>query len=371
MAILLGAVALAGGFHAILLWSAAVGGLAGAATAWARSGWTGVTLSAGFEPSRVFAGEPVGVRVRITNEKRLPIPLARVFVRLPPGLMPARDSGPATARGFHRRLFLPARSESLLELPIEAKARGEYWLESVIVELSDPFDLVPLRRETVPEAPLLVMPEPRIRVPARVRQRLPFGTPAPSARLFEDRERFAGVRPYEPGDPLNRVHWKLTAHAGGLQTKLFEPTRTADALLAVDLAAGEPFWDSIFPEAAENAIGWASFLVRQAIGAGWRIGLVANTHLRRGRGPLRVPPASAKGHEAALFAALARMPNQPTSDLGPVLREAGRGLGRGTSVVVISMRPGPLLRHEVEVLRRRGSSVVGLSPLEALLEGAS
>jgi uncharacterized protein (DUF58 family) len=181
--------------------------------------------------------------------------------------------------------------------------------------------------------------------------------------MFEDRERFAGVRTYEPGDPLNRIHWKLTAHSGKLQIKLFEPTRTAHVLFALDLAAGEPFWDSIYPEIAEDTIGWASFLAREAIESGWRVGLVANTHLSKGRGLLRVPSSSARGHEAALFAALARMSNEATSDLAPVLREAGRGLGRDTTAVVLSPRPGRWLTQEMTVLRRRGADVVHLSPL--------
>src|SRR2546428_13548638 len=98
------------------------------------------------------------------------------------------------------------------------------------------------------------MPEPRIAIPATVRRRLPFGAPAPAQRMFEDRERFAGVRLYEPGEPLNRVHWKLSAHAGKLQIKLFEPTRTARAQLALDLATGEPFWVSLYPVIAERTI---------------------------------------------------------------------------------------------------------------------
>jgi uncharacterized protein (DUF58 family) len=191
-------------------------------------------------------------------------------------------------------------------------------------------------------------------VPVDVIRRQPFGVPTRAAQIFEERERFAGVRPYESGDPLNRIHWRLTAHAGGLQTKLFEPTRSADVLLALDLAVGEPFWDSIYPDVAEDVISWASFLGRRALLAGWRVGLVANTHLRRGRGPLRVPSSAAFGQEAALFGALARMPGEPTSDLAPVLRETGRPLGRGTVVVVLSARPGPSLRYEIGVLRRRG-----------------
>jgi hypothetical protein len=49
-----------------------------------------------------------------------------------------------------------------------------------------------------------------------------------------------------------------------------------------------------------------------------------------------------------------------------VLREVGRRLVRRTTVIVVSPRPGPLLLHEMEALRRKGSDVIHLSPLEAL-----
>jgi uncharacterized protein (DUF58 family) len=370
VAIVFGLGAVAAGNVVLLIWAVALAAMAGGTMAWSRLAWRGVDVSGRFRPSRVFAGEPVTLRVRITNGKRLPVPLVRVTVWLPPRVFPERGSGAPTVRGFQRRLYLAGRSEVVLDLPVRARRRGEYFLERVELVLSDPFDLAPLKRELVPEADLLVMPQPRIGIPMHVRRNLPFGAPAIAAKIFEQRERFAGVRPYEPGDPLNRIHWKLTGHAGALQTKLFEPTRSADVLLVLDLATGEPFWDSIYPEIAEDGIGWATFLARQAIEAGWRVGLVVNTHLSRGRGPLRVPPSAARGHEAALFAALARMSNEATSDLAPILRETGRNLGRDTTAVVISSRPGRWLQHEMTVLRRRGAEVVHLSPLEAALAGA-
>jgi uncharacterized protein (DUF58 family) len=370
LASIMGIIAVASGNSALLIWAVSFAALSGAAIAWARVAWKAVDIKAAFKPPRVFSGEPVVLRVKISNRKRFPLPVVHLAVWLPAGLRAAKEFRSATIRGFQRQLYIPGRSEVVLNLPVSARRRGEFWLERVQVTLSDPFDFTPLRRKLGPEAVLLVMPEPRFGIPMSVRRRLPFGAPAPASRMFEARERFAGVRPYEPGDPLNRIHWKLTGHTGGLHTKLFEPTRTADVLLALDLATGEPFWDSIYPELAEDAIGWTTYLARQAIEWGWRVGLVANTHLTRGRGPLRVPPSSAHGQEAALFAALARMPNEATSDLAPILREAGRGMGRNASAVVVSSRPGPWLWHEMAVLRRRGTEVVHLSPLEASLAGA-
>jgi hypothetical protein len=75
-----------------------------------------------------------------------------------------------------------------------------------------------------------------------------------------------------------------------------------------------------------------------------------------------VPASPSRGAESALFAALARMPNQPTSDLAPVLREMARRAGRRMTIVVVSPRPGPALRHEMAALRRRGSDVIHLAP---------
>jgi uncharacterized protein (DUF58 family) len=355
----------------VLLWAAALGAAAVAATLWARVAWDDLEIEVAFEPPRAFAGEEVHVSVRIANRKRLPLPIVRVLVRFPEGLLPAEDADPTALRGHRLRLSVGARSESVVRLPVIARARGEYWLDGVDVEVSDPFDLAPSKREIEVERPLLVLPQPRSGVPLRIVRRLPFGSPAAAARLFEDREHFAGVRDYEPGDPMHHVHWRLSAHTGRLQTKRYEPTRSAEVLFAVDVSHGEPFWFGVDPETAEETIGWASFLARQAVHAGWRTGLIANTHLRRGRGRLHVPPATRVGAEAALFAALARMPNQPTSDLGPVLREHGRRLVQRTTVIVLSPSPGPSLRQEMDVLRRRGCDVIHLSPLDRSAEAAS
>jgi uncharacterized protein (DUF58 family) len=363
--------AVAWGQVVVLLWASAVATLSIGCQLWARSALRNVEVEMAFEPSRAFVGEEVVLRLRIANAKRLPLPIVRVLVRFPPGLLPEANPDPTALRGHRRRLSIAGRGEVELRLPVVAPGRGEFWLEGVDVTVSDPFDLAPVKLEAASDRPLLVMPEPRVGIPMRIARRLPFGAPAPAVRLFEDREHFAGVRDYEPGDPMHHVHWRLSAHAGRLQTKRYEPTRSAEVLFAMDLSNGEPFWHAVDPETAEETIGWASYLARQAIHAGWRTGLMANTHLRRGRGPLRVPSSDSPGSEAVLFAALARMPNQPTSDLGPVLREVGRRLVRRTTVIVVSPRPGVGLVHEMEVLRRRGCDVIHLSPLDAYREAAS
>jgi uncharacterized protein (DUF58 family) len=353
----------------LMLWAAALAVVAGGLSWWVHTLRTGVSVTLDCHPSRVFIGEEAEVRLTITNERRLPLPIVRIDVPVPEGLATAVGGSPTAYRGHRRRLSVAGRRRVEVALPLRARQRGEFWLDAASVTLCDPFDLAAVRLDADVVAPLLVMPRASAETTTRVTPALPFGRPAPGMHLFEDREHFAGVRDYEPGDPVRLVHWRASAHAGALQTKQFEPARSAEVVLAIDLSVGEPFWREVDGEAAELTIGLAASIARRALHAGWRTGVLANTHLRRGRGPLRVRPSTAAGHEAALFAALARMPAQPTSDLGPVVREFGKSLPRRSSVIVVSPNPGASLRHEIVALRRRGVDVVHLSPTDPLLEG--
>jgi uncharacterized protein (DUF58 family) len=344
----------------VLAWAASVGVIALAGQWWSRTAWAQVDVDVALEPARAFAGEDVVAQISIRNRRRMPIPIVRLALPIPESLEAVgHRTGIGVAR---RRLSVRGRTEITVAIPMIAPRRGEYWFEPLEIALTDPLDLKPIVRTVAIERPLIVMPEPVGGIPLHVRRDLPFGAPTPAARLFEDREHFAGVRDYEPGDPMHHVHWRVSAHVGSLQTMRFDPTRSAEVLLALDVAHGEPFWQSVDPTSAEQTIDWASFAARQALTAGWRVGLVANTHLRKGAGPLRISSALSAGREAVLFTALARMPNQPTSDLASVLREVGRRMVRRTTVLVFSTYPGPALHHEMEVLRRRGADVVHLAP---------
>ncbi len=44
----------------------------------------------------------------------------------------------------------------------------------------------------------------------------------------------AGVRPYQPGDPLARIHWRASARTGQLHSKVYEASSIAGLTLLVD-----------------------------------------------------------------------------------------------------------------------------------------
>jgi len=125
-----------------------------------------------FEPARAFVGEDVTLRVRITNDKRTPLPIVRLLVRFPFSLLAEAAPNPTALRGHRRRLSIAGRSEVELRLPVVVTTRGEYWLEGVDVVVSDPFDLAPIKLEAETDRPLLVMPEPRVGIPLHIARRL-------------------------------------------------------------------------------------------------------------------------------------------------------------------------------------------------------
>ena len=70
-------------------------------------------------------GEDVTLRVRITNDKRTPLPIVRLLVRFPFSLLPEATPNPTALRGHRRRLSIAGRSEVELRLPVVVTTRGE------------------------------------------------------------------------------------------------------------------------------------------------------------------------------------------------------------------------------------------------------
>ena len=83
------------------------------------------------------------------------------------------------------------------------------------------------------------------------------------------------MRPYEAGDPLNRVHWRATARTGRLHSKVYEPSTLAGATLLLDFhQAGYPSRGE--PHRSELAVTAAASLANAVSEMGQQVGLVTN-----------------------------------------------------------------------------------------------
>ena len=93
--------------------------------------------------------------------------------------------------------------------------------------------------------------------------------------MFEDPTRVAGVRRYEAGDPLNRVHWRATARTGVLHSKIYEPSTVAGATVLLDFHE-DSFEARHEPYRSELAVTAASSLCNAVFQMGQQVGLVTN-----------------------------------------------------------------------------------------------
>ena len=94
-------------------------------------------------------------------------------------------------------------------------------------------------------------------------------------RLYEDPTRNAGVREYQPGDPLNRVHWGATARCGALHSKIYEPSTVAGATIVLDFHTDSHPHNNE-PMRSEMAVTAAASLAHALYEMGQQVGLITN-----------------------------------------------------------------------------------------------
>jgi uncharacterized protein (DUF58 family) len=219
----------------------------------------------------VEVGATVEMKVRLANAGN-----SRVTWVLVEDLFPEHylRQKPPRVRIKGRRMKLcsvPGGGSAVLKYEIECDTRGYYQVGPTLLETGDLFGLH--RRHRIVAKPFFLMVLPKV-VPLPkydFASQRPIGEVNAAHRLFEDPTRNAGVRPYQVGDPLQRVHWRATARTGELQCRVFDPTTLAGASILVDLhkdgypSRSEPFRSNLAVTTA-CSIAYAVMMLNQQIG---------------------------------------------------------------------------------------------------------
>lgn len=238
---------------------------------WAQS----VSVKRNCSKQTAEVGETVAVAVAVTNSGRWPVGWLLVEDLLP---RQALIHTPARLRVTGRRIqleMLRAGETKTMLYQMQCNRRGYYQIGPVVLETGDYFGLH--RRYRVGADPqfLLVYPEVIPLEGYDLASRRPIGEVRMTHRLYEDPTRIAGVRTYQPGDPLNRVHWRATARTGMLHSKVYEPSTVAGATLLIDFhsQSHDPRQE---PLRSELAITAAASLANTLYQLGQQFGLVTN-----------------------------------------------------------------------------------------------
>jgi uncharacterized repeat protein (TIGR01451 family) len=241
------------------------------ARSWAQN------LSAERECNRFSAnvGDTVAVVLTVKNRGALPV----VWVLLE-DLLPQEAVAGAAPRlevvGSCLKLAMlaPAGHKTVF-YQLRPRLRGYYQIGPLVLETGDLFGLH--RRFRMVTAPHFLLVYPKV-IPLQgydVASRQPIGEVRLAHRLYEDPTRIAGVREYQAGDPLNRVHWRATARTGALHSKVYEPSTVAGATILLDFHR-DRFDPNHEPVRSELAITAAASVANALYQMGQQVGLITN-----------------------------------------------------------------------------------------------
>lgn len=235
--------------------------------------------------SAVFAGSHALFTLRLINRSALPRHAIHLAVSDSPAAPSLAD--------------IAAHGETAVSIVVTARQRG--WLDAPSVRLSGsfPLGLFVAWCHWQPDARVLVYPQPEHNAPPLP---LPAGTVLQAKQAWQPDSpdgalELAGVRAYQPGDPLHRLAWRQIARHDGEQvfSKQFQPAASAPA--------GAAHGNIVFEHAALHALAPEARLSRLAA---WvlqaeRTGLPYGLRL----GALTLTPALGASHRDACLRALA------------------------------------------------------------------
>jgi uncharacterized protein (DUF58 family) len=303
-------------------------------------------LEAGYAVSQLSGH--VGDRLRVTYTLRNTGRLVKPWLEIHnPTTLPGGLPG--------RALSLRGRQERSWLVRTPLVRRGHFRIEPLQIRTGDPFGFFEASASVGQGITLIVYP----RIDALPLWRLPpaniEGARASPERTLQTTPLATTVRPYAPGDSMNRIHWRTTAKTGEIQVKEFDLEQTADAWLFVDLdAAGEAGHGD--DSTTEIAVRAAASISDKALAENRAVGLTVNAHR------LTVVPADRGARQRLkILQLLAAVEADGRTPLAEALVTGVGRLRRGMTAIVVTSSQDTSFIRPLASLRSRGiSSVVVL-----------
>jgi uncharacterized protein (DUF58 family) len=212
-------------------------------------------------------GRAVPVTVTLKNQDSWPKRHLLVQDRLPQWLERDGDARPILAP------LGPGGTETVT-YHLRPEKRGCYQVGPLEVTATDPLGIFHFRQELSGTTELLVYPStvdlPWVFPPGGS----PFGVSSlHTAEMRGQGSEFFGIREYQPGDPLRRVHWRSSARTGRLAVVEYEHDVSVDLTLMLDARRGSEVGEGA-DTTLEMAATAAASLARMALERGNRCRLV-------------------------------------------------------------------------------------------------
>jgi len=302
-------------------------------------------LEAGYAVSQLHGhvGDKLRVTYTLRNAGRLPKPWLEVHN---PTTLPGGLPGRALSLGGH------AERSWLVRATLDR--RGHFRIEPLQIRTGDPFGFFEASASVGQGVSVVVYPRieplPLWRLPAAYLE----GSHASPERTLQTTPLATTVRPWAPGDSMNRIHWKSTARHGDIQVKEFDLEQTADAWVILDL--DRTFHAGRGDESTtESAIRVAASIADKAIAENRAVGMTISAHRTT-----VLPPDRGGRQRLKILQLLAAVEADGTTPIAETLVTALGRLRRGMTAVVVTASADPAFVRPLAALRTRGIGCVAV-----------
>lgn len=339
-------------------------------------------------PLEAELGQVITISIEIQNRGRLLIPWLLAEDLLPRDALLYKVPALQVEGDRIRVLSLGAGQSDAIRYQITCNRRGYYQIGPTVLETGDLMGLN--RRYRVGAVPQYLLVMPRV-VPLDgydIQSRRPIGEIRMTHPLMDDPTRIVGIRQWQPGDPMRRVHWSATARTGQLHSKIYEPSSIAGATLVVDMHRDtNPRRHE--PVRSELAITLAASMSNALYQMNQPFGLVSNgrdaadrirtegfmtdyrtrdaaaehlkmhevdSHLK----PVCIPAGRGPVHYRELHRTLARLEITDGLHLAETFLEVESRLSRDTTLIVIVQQCDNRTAEVLAGFRRRGWAVTAI-----------
>jgi uncharacterized protein (DUF58 family) len=300
-------------------------------------------LEAGYAVSQLsgHVGDKLRVTYTLRNGSRVTKPWLEIHN---PTTLPGGLPG--------RAIALTGRSERSWLIRVALARRGHFRIEPLHIRTGDPFGFFEASATVGQGVSVVIYPRlerlPRWRLPAAALE----GSQVSPVRTLQTTPLATTVRPYAPGDSMNRIHWKSTARHGEIQVKEFDVEQTADVWIVLDLErdiqAGRGDESTV-----EVAVRAAASIADKALQENRAVGMsvnVARTTL--------LPPDRGSRQHLKIMQTLASVEADSGDPLVQTLIQTVGRLRRGMTAVIITPSLDPSWVRPLAALRARGVACV-------------
>jgi uncharacterized protein (DUF58 family) len=337
-----------------------IGGMLGLSYFWARQLAARISLSREQYYGWAHVGDVLEERFTLANRAIFPALWVEIDDR-------------SDLPGYTARMVRSASGQQTVQWRTQGicRQRGLFTLGPWRALTGDPFGFFQVALDFPQSQSILIYP-PVVHLPTiELPKGAATGSGRTSQRALQVTTNAAGVRAFVPGDSINRVHWRSTAHRDALMVKTFDLEPSGDLWIVLDMDAAVQAGEGE-ESTEEYGVILASSLADRMLRQNRAVGLVAyGTISTPGAAesqplPTIVQPQKGQAQQWRILQALATVRAGGHWPLERVLAEMDRNLGRGMTLAVItpSCDPG-WLAGLLPPMRR------GVAPTVLLLDADS